>query len=104
MILTPEQLAAEMALAVASVDAKTKAAARAASEVGANDARGRAPVVTGALRESIVSDEEGFGATVDYAPFVEFGTYKDPPQPFVFPAGDEAEPVFTAGVLLAGIF
>jgi HK97 gp10 family phage protein len=55
------------------------------------EARRLAPVETGALRDSIVSAVEGHGtevaaivaANIEYAHFVEFGTGRQAPQPFL---------------------
>jgi HK97 gp10 family phage protein len=48
------------------------------------------PVYTGRLRDSItysVDDNTVYlGSDVEYAPYVEFGTYKQKPQPFMGPA------------------
>ena len=48
------------------------------------------PVDTGRLRSSITSRIEGstgiVGTTVEYASYVEFGTYKKEARPFLFPA------------------
>ena len=48
------------------------------------------PVDTGYLRESIEATVDGVEATADYALFVELGTRKTPPQPFLTPAVDIA--------------
>ena len=64
-----------------------------------------APVDTGALRNSIGHDIEGdlrrsgrieaeIGPTVEYAPFVEFGTSRTAPQAFMGPALDRHTPAF----------
>jgi HK97 gp10 family phage protein len=70
----------------------------------------RAPVDTGAMRSSIGVDitrhgegpgwgtEAEIGPTVSYAPFVEEGTERQPPQPFMGPALDEVEPAFVAAL------
>ena len=63
-------------------------------EIIAREARGLAPVDTGALRESIETDAarvltELAGLVVagaDYAAFVEHGTSRMAAQPFLFPA------------------
>lgn len=55
------------------------------------EAQRLAPVETGALRDSIVTAVEGHGtdvaaivaANIDYAHFVEFGTHRQSPQPFL---------------------
>src|SRR4051812_13461736 len=50
---------------------------------------------TGDLKASIDSKVDGLHGQVftdiRYAPYVEFGTYKDRPQPFLLPAGDAYE-------------
>jgi HK97 gp10 family phage protein len=52
-------------------------------------------VRTGATRDSIQTTQSGasaeIGPTTPWATFVEFGTYKDAPQPFMGPAGDRHE-------------
>lgn len=59
------------------------------------DARQRAPVRTGVLRESISGDVEGnlltFRATAPYAGFVDMGTRKMAARPFFTPAVDQAK-------------
>lgn len=56
-------------------------------------ARSKAPVVTGQLRDSItiirVFSNLEVGPTVNYAPYVEFGTSKMEAQPFLQPATEE---------------
>lgn len=58
-------------------------------------AQASAPVDTGELRASRTDTGEGLEQAVEfsaaYAAFVEFGTYKDAPQPFLFPHADRAE-------------
>lgn len=66
-----------------------------------------APVRTGALRGSITSDFGGgpnsntirgeTGPTVDYAPYLEHGTSRMAPQPYMNPAADVTEPLLYAG-------
>lgn len=55
-----------------------------------NSAKDNCPVDTGQLRASItheVSNLQGVvGTNVEYAPFVEFGTSKQRPQPYLYPA------------------
>lgn len=74
----------------ALADSRASDAVRKAAEATADDARQLAPVRTGALRSSIEATISGtraeVGPTASYAPFVEFGTYKDAPQPFMGPA------------------
>lgn len=63
-----------------------------------NRARELAPVDTGRLRASITHipgrDGSGYyvdvGSNVEYAPFIEFGTSKQPAQPYLRPALAEA--------------
>lgn len=68
----------------------------------------RAPVDTGALRNSINSSFTGTGLGSDfvgecgpevyYGVFVELGTVKMAPRPFLGPAFDEVEPAFVAAL------
>ena len=57
-----------------------------------------AAVDTGAMRGSIGSDigvlRSVIGPTVNYAPHVEHGTSRMPPQPFMGPAADRHAPEF----------
>lgn len=57
------------------------------------DAKVNCPVDTGRLRMSITSDvgdlEGSVGTNVDYAPYVEYGTYKQAPRPYLRPAFDK---------------
>lgn len=74
----------------------------------ANLARASAPVRTGELRGGISVQVAGSGqsaaifATAPYAPYVEHGTSKMPPQPFMAPALDQVEPEFIAAVEALG--
>ncbi|MEV5211333.1 HK97-gp10 family putative phage morphogenesis protein [Micromonospora sp. NPDC053740] len=76
-------------------------------------AKARAPVLTGHLRSSISSDFDGgpgsavitgeTGPTASYAHFLEHGTSRMAPQPFLNPAADVVEPQFYAAAeMLAG--
>jgi HK97 gp10 family phage protein len=67
----------------------------------------RAAVLTGFMRNSITSDFQGSNADVavgttgpeaEYAPYVEHGTSRQAPQPFMGPAADEVEPTFYAAL------
>ena len=64
------------------------------------DAKALAPVDTGNLRNSITTAVTGNGltaavvATASYAPFVELGTSRQAPQPFMGPATDQNTPKF----------
>ena len=57
----------------------------------AADARARAPVATGFLRDSIEVTEEGVEVMADYGLFVEYGTSDTVAQPFIRPAADTIE-------------
>ena len=66
------------------------------------DAKALCPVDTGALRGSIKAEIEGTRATIEphmeYAGYVEFGTYKMAPQAYMRPAADINEPKFIAAM------
>ncbi len=62
-------------------------------------AKGFCPVDTGATRNSIGVDMETatravVGPTTEYAPYLEFGTYKMAPRAFMGPAVDRVSPCF----------
>lgn len=66
-------------------------------------AKKRAPVRTGALRNSITVDFYGalsaqIGPHMPYAPFVEFGTRKMTARPFLFPAFEDERPKLEQGL------
>ena len=64
------------------------------AEAGANAARSRAAVDTGAMRASVYAEPTAngsrFGARVPHAVFVEYGTSKMRAQPFIRPSMNEA--------------
>lgn len=66
----------------------------------------RAPVDTGNLRSSISGTSVGLigeiGPTADYGKYVEEGTSRMAPQPYMRPALDAATPAFLAGIAAAG--
>lgn len=68
------------------------------------DAKNRAPVDTGALRNSISHSITGggmsadIGPTVSYAPYLEYGTSRMAPQPYMMPAADKHLPLFEKAV------
>jgi len=105
----PQAVAKFAALGVASKAAGAGIVASGAAEVE-QAAKARAPVLTGALRDSIhtETDSEGarVGTSIPYAAPVEFGTSDTPAQPFLRPAADQAAPGFAraASVLLARLF
>jgi len=70
-------------------------ALKAAALVVQNDAKERAPVLTGTLKRSIHIEElpqdraVAVGTDVEYAPYIEFGTSRMAAQPYLRPALDE---------------
>lgn len=80
---------------IAAVEASSRSAPMRVAEKVVRSARGRAPVDTGELKGSIhaVSIERGKVAEVQvdaaHGPYVEYGTYKMPAQPFLNPAFQE---------------
>lgn len=77
-------------------------AARTAKNIG-NRARTLAPVLTGTLRSSITVEETSplhweIKADAFYGRFVEYGTSRQAPQPFMAPAAEAYEEAFYLGV------
>lgn len=78
---------------------------KAANDVQAH-AQAAAPVDTGYLKGSIGIDKAGnayyaqavIGPTAHYAPYVEYGTYKMRPQPFMGPAAAAVAPSLEAAI------
>lgn len=72
-----------------------------------SQARARAPVDTGTLRNSITSQVSGLSALVEagapYASFVEYGTVRRPPHPFMVPAAQGADQRLTKAATAAGV-
>ena len=72
------------------------------------DAKALAPVDTGNLRNSITTAVQGGGlraavvATASYAPYVEQGTSRQAPQPFMGPATDRNAPMFREAMARLG--
>jgi HK97 gp10 family phage protein len=68
------------------------------------DAKTAAPVDTGALRNSISHDlRDGgltaeIGPTVHYAPFLEYGTSRMAPRPYLGPAAARHTPLFEKAI------
>lgn len=70
------------------------------------DAKALAPVDTGNLRSSIHTTVSAtarsargeVGTDVHYAPYVEYGTSRMAPQPFIGPASDRNEATFYAAI------
>jgi HK97 gp10 family phage protein len=82
-------------------------AVKASGEQVAEEAKANAPVLSGALRDSIGVDSSGLtaeiGPTVDYASYVEWGTWKDAPQPFMEPAAEAGLDDLAEKLLLVGV-
>lgn len=80
---------------IASVEATSKGAPKRVADRIAATARSYAPVATGALRASIEARSIAAGKTaevvagVEYAAYVEYGTYKMAAQPYLTPAFEE---------------
>lgn len=97
-----ERLAADLTTAGARAQAlATVAVGKSAFDMQAR-AQVAAPVDTGFLQGSISTDHRGLeaetGPTASYAPFVEGGTSRMAPQPFLFPALDAVTPGFLAAM------
>jgi HK97 gp10 family phage protein len=90
-----EEVVAGFVAEAALAEPRASDAVQEAAEAIAADARSLAPKLTGRLAGSIEVDGSGtsaeVGPTVDYAPFVEFGTAYMAPQPFMGPATDRHE-------------
>lgn len=109
-IETREIASLEKLFDVADRDARKKAldAVRKSTFAVEREAKTRAAVDTGFMRNSISSAFEGdlyssgftgeVGPGAHYAPYVEFGTHKMAPQPFLGPAFDAVEPSFVAAM------
>lgn len=70
------------------------------------DAKIAAPVDTGFLRSSISSDVRGLhaevGPTAEYGVYVEYGTSRMAPQPYLGPAFDRNAPLLEKAILDLG--
>jgi HK97 gp10 family phage protein len=112
-------LARDMDLSSFTTVKKVRDAVRKHAFAVERGAKLRAPVDTGALRNSINTSFSGssklaplsgtglapgepvaaeVGPEVNYAPHLEFGTWKMAPRPFLGPAFDEVEPSFLAAL------
>lgn len=66
-------------------------------------AKQRVPVRTGHLKNSLQTTQTGkhsavVGTAVRYAPYVEFGTRKQSPKPYLGPAAEHVRPAFKAAL------
>lgn len=96
------QLAADLGRAGPKMQKRGQAVLTKVLADGSREAQAFAPVDTGNLRNSISWERRGlsgeFGATADYAPYVEEGTSRMAPQAFVGPAFDRQQPVFFTAI------
>lgn len=93
-----EVLAADLAHAATGIGSRVEEVRDETKSAIAETARGLAPERTGELIASIEETEDGVEANARHAPFVEHGTWKDAPQPFMDPAVDQHEEEFVNGV------
>lgn len=103
-MLTAAALAAEFAAAAANAPRKAaQAVAKTAYDVQA-DAQAMAPVDTGFLRSSITTSLADGGLSAEVGPeahygvFLELGTYKMAPQPYLIPALERRTDPFLAAL------
>ena len=88
----------------AAMPEKTSQVVRKASFDIEGQAKDRAPVDTGALKNSISTEFENNGLIgiiaphVEYATFVEFGTKRMSAQPFMTPAAEAVAPAFISAM------
>lgn len=104
MILTPAQLAAELAIVASTIEARARLVEVEKARDVAETMRSLVPVDTGRLRDSISAEGNEAGPTVPYASFVEFGTSDTAPQSFVWPAAEKHEKDFIDKIADAGEF
>lgn len=90
-------LAHDLETGAAEVEPKAKLAVAKAGFMVEADAKINAPVDTGTLQGSIAAEVDGLAAevtaTTDYADYVEYGTSRMRPQPYMNPALDKNTPV-----------
>ena len=92
-----DRLAADLGNAGREAARRANTAVAKAAADGTAIAQSLAPVDTGYLRSSVgwemtAAGRAEFGATANYAPHVEYGTYKMVAQPFIHPAADRVAP------------
>ena len=94
-------LATDLTKAAKNVQPVASAAVRKTAADIIRDAQIAAPVRTGNLRNSITADIENrpsvvsaeVGPTAEYGAYVEFGTSRQAPQPYLGPAADRHVPL-----------
>ena len=94
-------LSADLSSVAQNVYPITSAAVRKTALDVVRDAQVAAPVRTGNLRNSITADIADYpavvsaevGPTASYGAYVEFGTSKQAPQPYLGPAADRRVPI-----------
>lgn len=97
-------LAADLKAAGATVIPKASLVVRRSGIALANHARANAAVDTGFMQSSIdtATDSGGLAMlispTAEYSVYVEYGTSRMPPQPFMGPALDAIEPSFISAM------
>ena len=100
-------LSVDLGEATVGVNVKARAVVRKSAADLEKLAKRRAPKRTGALRDSITSTSSGLtaeiGPTIRYAPFVEYGTARMKPRPFLGPATTVVEPKFEAAIAALGV-
>lgn len=88
-----DELIADLAREVATIERAEGRAVAGEARRTVDRMRARAPRDTGQLAASIGADVDGLaadvGPTVPYAPFVEYGTSRQAPQPFAGQSLDE---------------
>lgn len=90
--------------AAAAVDPLTRAVVVKSAAMIESLAKQAAPVRTGNLRNSISFDVSAdgltaeIGPTASYAPFLEYGTSRMAPRPFLMPAAEAVQPQFEAAL------
>ena len=88
----------------AAMPEKTSQVVRKATFDIEGQAKNRAPVDTGALKNSISTEFEDNGLTgiiaphMEYATFVEFGTKRMSAQPYMTPAAEAVAPAFVSAM------
>lgn len=103
-----DALAADLNKAAAGVQREAPVVVGAEAARLVQIARQHAPRSTGTLANSIGATPglggltAEVGPTVDYAPFVEYGTSRMGPQPFMGPAADQIESDFTEAMEALG--